>query len=102
MDKYIFFFLPPNASERHPWDYVEHFLSCLVGVIVLFLFFKFLGINTKISLAFAAGALLALGTSKEIRDAFVGRTDMFPDMLANLLGIAVAILAIFLFARIAN
>ena len=102
MDKYIFFFLPTGAGEHHPWDYVEHFLTCLVGVTVIFLLAKLFGVPFKTSLVIASGTMLGIGAMKEIFDFISGRTDMAGDMIANLLGIALALIVILIAAKILN
>ena len=100
--KYIFFFLPTTEGNRHPWDYVEHFLTCLAGVIVIFLLAKLFGVPFKTSLIIASGTMLAIGVTKEVFDLMSGHTDMAGDMIANLLGIALAIIAVLVAAKILN
>ena len=99
IDKYIFFFLPKGEGEYHPWDYVEHFLTCLVGVIVIFLLAKLFGVPFKTSLVIATAAMLSVGATKEMFDFMSGHTDMMGDMIANLFGIGVAIIAVLIDAK---
>jgi len=102
MDKYIFFFLPKGEGEHHPWDYIEHFLTCLAGVIVIFLFARLLGVPFKTSLVISSVTMLSVGATKEVFDFMSGHTDMAGDMIANLLGIALAIILVLIFAKMIN
>ena len=99
MDKYIFFFLPTAEGNHHPRDYAEHFLTCLAGVIVIFLLVKLFGVPFKTSLIIASGIMLGVGIIKEVFDFVSGHTDMAGDMTANILGIALAIIVVLVTAK---
>ncbi len=94
--EYAFFFFP--AGEPHPYDYIAHFTVSFVGVILLFLMIRLPGINLglsfKISFLSAVGIMIFVGIVKEISDANIGKTDMTFDLIANGLGIIVAMLII--------
>ena len=94
--KHAFFFFP--AGEPHPYDYIAHFTVSFVGVILLFLILKLPGINLglsfKISFLSAVCIMIFAGIVKEISDANMGKTDMVFDLLANALGIMLAMLII--------
>ena len=91
--EYAFFFFP--AGESHPYDYIAHFTVSFVGVILLFLMIRLPGINLglsfKISFLSAVGIMIFVGIVKEISDANIGKTDMTFDLIANGLGIILAI-----------
>lgn len=89
---YFFFFLP----KGHPWDYVAHFIISFAGVLAILLFLKFLNIPDRLSFYIAIAVMLVLGIIKEIDDIYLGKTDGIADMTANILGIALAVLIIFL------
>lgn len=106
--KHILFFLPqstPGAME-HPWDYVAHFIVSFTGVgilsLVLFFSLKALGAQPRIAILVSAIIMLAIGIVKEINDKNLGKTDMAGDMLADILGIVLATLLIFLAMKMLN
>jgi len=94
--RYFFFFLP--AGEPHPYDYIAHFTVSCVGVIILFLLLNLPGINFgfsfKISFISAVCLMTLAGVVKEISDAKIGKTDMAFDLIADGLGIILAIVMI--------
>lgn len=94
--KYIFFFLPND----HPWDYIAHFIVNFVGVLAILFFLKVINVPPRISFYVAISVMLLLSIVKETMDLYLGKTDGIADMTANILGIAFAVLIIFLAVKI--
>lgn len=95
IEKIFFFFFP----KGHPWDYVMHSTVSFAGTSLVFLLLCLFDINPKLSLVIASLVMLALGIIKEISDFRLGKTDITDDMLANFLGIGIAILVLLIFGR---
>ena len=106
--KRILFFLPQSTTGamEHPWDYVAHFIVSFAGVGILYLalFFplKALGVQPKIAVFTSATIMLVIGIIKEVNDKNLGKTDMAGDMVADAIGITLALIIAFIVMRMIN
>ena len=112
--KYFFvrvLFFPEN--ESHPWDYYAHFILSFLLVGVLFgIFWAILAFfspklpgdisNGKAALIAASVTTLALGAIKEMDDWRAGYRDIPGDLLGDVLGVGLFILATFATLVIVN
>jgi hypothetical protein len=84
----------------HPWDYGYHFLANFGGIILIYILFRKLPLghipSRKLALLYSILILSALGIEKEIEDTlFRTNIDTPIDMTANLLGIVLSTILIF-------
>ena len=79
---------------KHPWDYFLHFSVSFIGFFVLYILLrKIFSVPSDGAVVIAVAGIFLLGLFKELYiDMNVGKTDMVWDMLANIAGIALALL----------
>ncbi|MEX2145114.1 MAG: hypothetical protein WD712_01935 [Candidatus Spechtbacterales bacterium] len=79
---------------KHPWDYFLHFSVSFIGFFIFYIAARKIFSLPPVTAAVAAvGAIFLLGLFKEFYiDVYVGKTDMVYDIVANTIGILVALL----------
>lgn len=96
--RYFLFFLP--AGRGHPWDYAAHSIVSFVITLILFFSLNALAINFRTSIAISISVILAIGAVKELNDLKLGGNDVIGDLIANCLGITIAVAVVLIIKKL--